>query len=250
LSRAVRLLDVEDLVAGYEADAPILNGVSIAVGRGEIIAILGPNGAGKSTLVKAIAGLMPGSTGRVSLDGEDITRRPAHAMVHLGLALVPQTDNVFASLSVSDNLKIAAQALEAGLRAARFDEAFALFPDLERQRRLPAGRLSGGQRQMLAVARALISAPKLLLLDEPSAGLAPKVVADVFHKLEAIRDSGVSVVLVEQNVRAALSIADRIYVLVEGRNRAAGPPGELGADPAIAALYLGGSRPPGAAVAR
>jgi branched-chain amino acid transport system ATP-binding protein len=240
------MLDVEALIAGYEAGAPILNGVSIAVERGEIIAILGPNGAGKSTLVKAIAGLMPEVSGRVSLDGEDITRRPAHAMVHLGLALVPQTENVFASLSVTDNLKIAAQSVAVRLRAARFDEVFALFPDLERQGSLPAGRLSGGQRQMLAVARALISAPKLLLLDEPSAGLAPKVVADVFHKLQAIRDSGVSVVLVEQNVRAALSIANRVYVLVEGRNRIAGSPETLGGDPAIAALYLGAGRLPAA----
>jgi branched-chain amino acid transport system ATP-binding protein len=236
------VLAVEHLVAGYELGAPIVNDVSMVADRGEIVVILGPNGAGKSTLVKTVAGLVPVAAGRVRLAGQDITARPAHDMVRSGLAFVPQTENVFATLSVADNLKIAAQPLAAGGRAIRISEVCGLFPDLARQLKLPAGRLSGGQRQMLAVARALIVTPQLLVLDEPSAGLSPKVVEELFRKLLEIRDSGVSVVLVEQNVRAALAIADRLYVLVEGRNRLEGSKRDLVADPAIAALYLDGGR--------
>jgi len=244
---AATILDVDTLVAGYEPGAPIVHGVSIGVGRGEIVVILGPNGAGKSTLIKAIAGLVPVVSGRIRLAGEDITARPAHAMVQRGLAFVPQTENVFTTLTVRDNLKLAAQKLAAGQRGARIAEMHVLFPDLKRQGDLPAGRLSGGQRQMLAVARSLIVAPQVLMLDEPSAGLSPKVVADVFRKLEEIRDSGVGVVLVEQNVRAALAIATRVYVLVEGRNRLEGTRDELASDTAIAALYLGGAMVAGGA---
>lgn len=239
MTRASPILEVDALVAGYERGAPIVNGVSIAACAGEIVVVLGPNGAGKSTLVKAIAGLVPVVSGRIRLAGEDITARPAHAMVRSGLAFVPQTENVFTTLSVADNLKLAAQTLASTERASRIAEVHALFPDLIQRRGLPAGRLSGGQRQMLAVARALIVAPKVLMLDEPSAGLSPKVVEDLFHKLREIRDSGVGVVLVEQNVRAALAIADRVYVLVEGRNRLEGPREALACDPAVAALYLG-----------
>jgi len=235
-----KILTVEHLVAGYEPGAPIINGVSIAADPGEIVAILGPNGAGKSTLVKAIAGLVPVAAGRVHLDGEDITMRAAHTMSRAGLAFVPQTENVFTSLSVSDNLKLAAQLIAGSQRAAQIRNVCTIFPDLARQQRLLAGRLSGGQRQMLAVARALIVSPKVLLLDEPSAGLSPKAVDELFRQLLAISRSGVSVVLVEQNVRAALAVADRVYVLVEGRNRLEGSKQELAADPAIAALYLGG----------
>lgn len=237
------LLTVENLVAGYEPAAPIVNGVSIAAERGEIVAILGPNGAGKSTLVKAIAGLTTVTAGRICLEGEDITMRPAHTLARAGLAFVPQTENVFGSLSVADNLKLAAHWISGRQRDARIQEVEMIFPDLARQRRLLAGRLSGGQRQMLAVARALIVSPKALLLDEPSAGLSPKAVDELFRKLRTISSSGVGVLLVEQNVRAALAIADRVYVLVEGRNRLEGSTQTLAADPAIAALYLGGHRP-------
>ena len=243
-----RILTVDHLVAGYERGVPIVNGVSIAADRGEIIAILGPNGAGKSTLVKAIAGLVPVAAGHIRLDAEDITTRPAHSMVRGGLAFVPQTENVFCTLSVADNLKLAAHTLAVRERAARTKEICGIFPDLARRQRLSAGRLSGGQRQMLAVARALIVSPKVLLLDEPSAGLSPKAVDELFRKLRQISSSGVGVVLVEQNLRAALAIANRIYVLVEGRNRLEGHSHELAADPVIAALYLGGSD--GRAVAR
>ncbi len=244
-----QLLTVDRLVAGYEPGAPILSGVSIAADRGEIVAILGPNGAGKSTLVKAIAGLVPVAGGQIRLDGEDITMRPAHTMVRGGLAFVPQSENVFGTLSVADNLKLAAHTLATRQRAARISDVYGFFPDLARQQRLPAGRLSGGQRQMLAVARALIVSPKVLLLDEPSAGLSPKAVDELFHKLLEIRGAGVGVLLVEQNVRAALVIADRLYVLVEGRNRLEGRKHDLAADPGVAALYLGGGAG-GAAAAR
>jgi branched-chain amino acid transport system ATP-binding protein len=233
------VLRVEGLRAGYTPSAPIVNGVSLQAARGEIVAVLGPNGAGKSTFVKAIAGLVPVSAGRVLLANQDITALPVHARLGGGLGFVPQTENVFATLSVHDNLLIGAQGLERAQRGTQIASIYALFPDLVRQRLLPAGRLSGGQRQMLAVARALLVAPKLLLLDEPSAGLSPKIVVELFAHLRVIRSSGVAIVLVEQNVRAALGVADRVEVLVEGRNRHSGSPAALAADTALAALFLG-----------
>ena len=169
-------LAIEALEAGYEPGLPIVRGASLAVQPGEIVAILGPNGAGKSTLVKAVAGLVPVSAGRVLLHGQDITRVPAHRLVFEGLAFVPQTENIFANLSIAENLELAAALLRAD-RRERLDPVYAMFPDLARQRTLRAGRLSGGQRQMLAVARALIARPRVLVLDEPSAGLSPKLVA-------------------------------------------------------------------------
>jgi branched-chain amino acid transport system ATP-binding protein len=174
----------------------------------------------------------------VLLDGRDITRVPAHRMVHEGLGFVPQTENVFANLTVLENLQLAA-ALIAKTRRRDIGEMFALFPDLDRQRKLAAGRLSGGQRQMLAVARALVASPSVLMLDEPSAGLSPKLVGVVFERLKAVRDTGVTILLVEQNVKAALAIADRAVVLVEGRERLAGRAAELADDKRMAALYLG-----------
>jgi branched-chain amino acid transport system ATP-binding protein len=233
------LLAVEQVVAGYEPGSPIVGGVSLVTGAGEIVAVFGANGAGKSTLVKAIAGLVPVVSGSIRFDGHDITGLPAHLLVARGLAFVPQTENVFATLSVGDNLLLAAQPLKSAVRGVRLAEVYGLFPDLARQRRLSAGRLSGGQRQMLAVARALVVAPKLLLLDEPSAGLSPKVVDDLFRRLVEIRASGVGVVLVEQNARAALAVADRLYVLAAGRNHLQCTGREMRADPAMAALHLG-----------
>ena len=234
------VLAVEGLVAGYEPGLPIVNGASMHAARGEIVALLGPNGAGKSTLIKAIAGLMKVSAGAVTFDGADITRLPAHKRIGVGLAFTPQTENVFAAMSVEDNLKLAAGLLAKADRPARTEAMFSTFPDLARQRGLLAGRLSGGQRQMLAIARALIVGPKALMLDEPSAGLSPKFVDMVFGKLAEIRAGGVTIVLVEQNTRAALALADRAYVLVQGRNRRDGPAKVLRDDPDIAALYLGG----------
>ncbi|MGG5818809.1 ABC transporter ATP-binding protein [Falsiroseomonas sp. HW251] len=235
MTPALRLDGIE---GGYEPGLPILRGASVSVAPGEIVALLGPNGAGKSTLVKAASGLVPVWSGRVYLGDRDITGLPAHRMVHEGLGFVPQTENVFANLSVLENLQLAA-ALIARPRRKPIDEMFTLFPDLDRQRRLAAGRLSGGQRQMLAVARALVASPSVLMLDEPSAGLSPKLVGVVFERLRAVRDTGVTILLVEQNVKAALAIADRGVVLVEGRERLEGPARELSDDPRMAALYLG-----------
>jgi branched-chain amino acid transport system ATP-binding protein len=238
----VSALVVRDLVAGYEPGVPIVNGASLTVAAGEIVAVLGPNGAGKSTLIKAIAGIAPIRSGAVFLGDEEITRLPAHRMVREGLAFVPQTENVFTGMSVEDNLRLAAGILPSDKRTRRIAEIYRFFPDLARQRRLLAGRLSGGQRQMAAIARALIAAPRVLMLDEPSAGLSPKLVEGVFARLAEIRASGVAIVLVEQNARAALAIADRGLVLVEGRNRHEGRAAELWGDARVAALYLGGAR--------
>ena len=235
-------LVVRELVAGYEPGVPIVNGASLTVAAGEIVAVLGPNGAGKSTLIKAIAGIAPIRSGAVFLGDQEITRLPAHRMVREGLAFVPQTENVFTGMSVEDNLRLAAGILPSDKRTRRIAEIYRFFPDLARQRRLLAGRLSGGQRQMAAIARALIAAPRVLMLDEPSAGLSPKLVEGVFARLAEIRASGVAIVLVEQNARAALAIADRGLVLVEGRNRHEGRAAALWGDARVAALYLGGAR--------
>ncbi len=242
------LLAVEDLTAGYEPGLPIVTGAALRLAGGEILAVLGPNGAGKSTLVKAIAGLVPIAGGTVRLLGADVTALPAHRRIGRGMAFVPQTENVFAAMTVADNLRLAGDRLADRREAARQTEAmYETFPDLRRQRTLAAGRLSGGQRQMLAVARALMASPRVLLLDEPSAGLSPKLVGEVFGRLAAIRAAGVGIVLVEQNVRAALAVADRALILVEGRNRHEGPADALAADPALAALYFGGHAPAEAA---
>lgn len=233
------VLLVKDLVAGYEPGLSIVRGASIRVGRGEIVVVLGPNGAGKSSFIKAIAGLVPITSGKVMLDGADITAAPAHTMVRLGLAFVPQTENIFPLMSIEDNLKVAGGILPPRLLPERIAEMYALFPDLAERRKTAAGNLSGGQRQMLAVARALIVHPKVLVLDEPSAGLSPKFVGMVFEMLASIRKTGVTILLVEQNAKAALAIGDRAYVLVEGKDRHEGVASQLWNDPVVAELYLG-----------
>jgi branched-chain amino acid transport system ATP-binding protein len=231
-------LAIHLLEAGYEPGLPIVRGASLQVHSGEIMAILGPNGAGKSTLVKAVAGLVPKSSGSVQLFGHDITHTAAHRMVFEGLAFVPQTENVFANLTIAENLELAAALLKAD-KHERLAPVYTMFPDLQRQRDLLAGRLSGGQRQMLAVARALIAQPRLLVLDEPSAGLSPKLVAEVLAQLRRVRDSGVTVLLVEQNVKAALTVADRAAVMAEGKEHIVATGPELLRDARIAELYLG-----------
>lgn len=238
MSDGVALSTVE-LVAGYEPDLPIVRGIDLDVRAGELVVVLGPNGAGKSTFVKAIAGLVPVHSGRVRLGGDDLTAVPTHRKVRHGLGFVPQTENVFATLSIHENLQIAAQMLPPERRSARIAELYAIFPDLATRPSRRAGALSGGQRQMLAVARALIVEPSVLMLDEPSAGLSPKIVGEVFARLRQINRGGVTVILVEQNVKAALAIADRAVILVEGQLRHEGTAAGLLDDPLVAELYLG-----------
>ncbi len=232
-------LQITDLVAGYEPGLPIVRGASLSVADGEIVAILGPNGAGKSTLVKAVAGTVPVFGGQVRLGAHDITGKPAHELARAGLGFVPQTENVFTTLTISENLALAGFFLPRAVQRERISAMYALFPDLAAKRRTDAGRLSGGQRQMLAVARALVPGPGVVLLDEPSAGLSPKLVGVVFEKLADIRRTGVTLLIVEQNARAALAIADRGIVLVEGVPRFEGPAKTLASDPEVARLYLG-----------
>lgn len=232
------LLEARDLVAGYSRGDPILRGASLQVAPHEIVTVLGPNGAGKSTLVKTIAGLVSVFSGGVRLAGRDITGLAPHRMTSIGIAYVPQVDNVFRRLSVEENLEMGAYTRRRGLRD-RLNAMYGLFPDLARLRRHPAGRLSGGQRQMLAVGRALMIDPTLLMLDEPSAGLSPKMVGQVFDNVRAVRDTGVTVLMVEQNAKAALTISDRGYVLAEGREVIAERAADLLRSPKVGALYLG-----------
>jgi branched-chain amino acid transport system ATP-binding protein len=239
MGEAPVVLSTTALVAGYERDLPIVRGVDFRVVAGELVLILGPNGAGKSTFVKAIAGLLPVHSGSLRLGERDVTAVPAHEKIRHGLAFVPQTENIFATLSIHDNLLLAADILPKQRRGARIAALYAMFPDLAERPSRRAGTLSGGQRQMLAVARALIVEPSVLILDEPSAGLSPKIVAEVFARLKLINRQGVTIVLVEQNVKAALGIADRAVILVEGQVAHEGTATGLAGDPLIGELYLG-----------
>ena len=242
------LLRADGLVAGYVPEVDILNGVSIKVREGEIVTIVGPNGAGKSTLLKCIFGLLPPRSGRVELHGEDITGRRPHVITRRGMSYVPQLDNVFPSLSVEENLEMGAIAGRDGDLRERMDAMYELFPRLAERRRQAAGTMSGGERQMVAMARALMPGPDVLLLDEPSAGLAPAFVDAIFEKVLDVNRVGVTVLVVEQNARRALAMSHRGYVLDLGRNRFEGPGRELLENPKVAELYLGGARPaPGAA---
>jgi len=233
------VLAVEALEAGYEPGAAIIRGISLTVDSGEIVSILGPNGAGKSTLIKAVAGLVPKFRGKVILEGRDITAAKAHELARSGLAYVPQTDNVFALMSVEDNLRLASDILAKPERQGQIEAMYGIFPDLARQRRLESGRLSGGQRQMLAIARALIAKPHILVLDEASAGLSPKLSGGLFAKLAEIRERGVTIIMVEQNARAALAACDRAIILNEGRIAHQGPAADIGSDPSIGRLFFG-----------
>lgn len=233
------LLSVRAVVAGYRPDLPIIQGISLDVDQGDFVTIIGPNGAGKSTLVKAVAGLLRISAGAVRLDGRDITNMPTHRMAEASVAYVPQTSNVFSTLTVEENLWAGAYALERRRARDRVAKAFDDFPDLRRHRGQKAKVLSGGQRQMLAIARAMLTEPRLLMLDEPSAGLAPKIVGEVFARLGALARSGIAVLMVEQNAKAAMAISDRTYVLAEGRNRIEGRSKDLLSDPVVAEIYLG-----------
>jgi ABC-type branched-subunit amino acid transport system ATPase component len=232
------LLEIDGLHAGY-GDHEILRGVGLRVEEGEIVAIIGPNGAGKSTLLKTIAGLLSPREGAGAVPRRADRRRAARAIIRRGLCYVPQEANVFAGLSVEDNLVIGGWAATRA-PADRAAAVSALFPVLAERRRQRAGSLSGGERQMLAIAMALMVEPALLLLDEPSAGLAPALQRLIFDRIRDINARGVGIVLVEQNARESLRLCRRGYVLVMGQTRAEGPGDELLADPEIRRAYLGG----------
>ncbi len=232
------VLRADLLVAGYVPGVNILNGTDLYCQPGELVGIIGPNGAGKSTLLKALFGLVKVGSGTVKLQGADITNQRADLLVRAGLGFVPQTNNVFPSLTIQENL-------EMGLYQApkRFDERFdfvtSLFPALADRRNQRAGSLSGGERQMVAMGRALMMEPSVLLLDEPSAGLSPVMQDEVFVQTRRINRAGVSVVMVEQNARRCLQICDRGYVLDQGRNAYTATGKDLSNDPKVIELYLG-----------
>lgn len=232
------LLEAFDVVAGY-GETEILHGVSIVVNPGEVVTIIGPNGCGKSTLMKAIVGLVRVRSGCVHFRGVDISEHNPEQTVRSGLCYVPQSDNVFPSMTIHENLEMGAFVRRDDYRD-RIHEMFQLFPDLQPSARRKAGSLSGGQRQMLAIARALMLDPVLLLLDEPSAGLAPALVQSVFERIRDINATGVSILLVEQNARESLRMSDRGYVLSGGSNQLEDSGPALLSNPDVGRLYLGG----------
>jgi ABC-type branched-subunit amino acid transport system ATPase component len=235
---AAPLLEAKDVVAGYASEVDILHGVSITVHRREMVAIIGPNGAGKSTLLRTIFGLLPARSGQVILKEQDITNRPPDELVLSGLSYVPQVDNVFPSLTIRENLEMGAFVRKNGLKD-RLDYVLSLFSDLADRPGEKAGRLSGGQRQMLALGRALMLDPDVLLLDEPSASLSPKMVEMIFDRIKMINAEGTGILLVEQNAREALSLCHRGYVLAMGENRLEGEAKSLLDNEEVGKLYLG-----------
>ena len=232
------LLEARGVSAGYVPGVDIIHDMALVCAEGELVGIIGPNGAGKSTLVKALFGLVDVRTGTVWFRGEDITGRPAHEMVRRGVGYVPQVHNVFSQLTIDDNLRMGAYLAPHRFRERR-DAVVELFPMLGERLGTQAGSLSGGQRQMLAMARALMTEPAVLLLDEPSAGLSPMMQDQVFDWIEGINDSGTAIVMVEQNARRCLQICDRGYVLDAGSNAYEATGQELLDDPKIVELYLG-----------
>lgn len=234
------LLRTEGVVAGYLAEVDILRGVDLRVREGEIVTIVGPNGAGKSTLIKTIAGLLTPRQGRITLRDAEITGLRPHSIARLGMTYVPQLDNVFKTMTVEENLQLGALVNPSVDGRERIDAMYEIFPRLAERRRQAAGTMSGGERQMVAMARALIPDPAVILLDEPSAGLAPNLVDVIFERVVAINATGVTVLMVEQNARRALAMSHHGYVLELGANRFEGPGAELLADPKVAELYLGG----------
>ena len=243
------LLEVRALHAGY-GRAEVLTGLDLRLERGQVVTVIGPNGAGKSTLLNALMGLLP-ARGELRFDGRDLAETTLEERVMMGLALVPETRELFTTMPVEDNLVLGGYralraagpfgALRGGAAAARrgLERVYALFPRLQERRRQLAGTLSGGERQMLAVGRALMGDPTLLMLDEPSLGLAPLIVRDIFQTIQRLRAEGVSILLVEQNARAALQVADHAYVLETGEITIAGAAAELARDPRVVEAYLG-----------
>jgi branched-chain amino acid transport system ATP-binding protein len=235
----VTLLRADDVVTGYGV-VQILHGVSVAAGDGQVTCIFGPNGCGKSTLLKAIAGAIGTWEGRVALDDDDITGMPSHDVLSHGLALMPQGGGVFPQLSVRDNLRMGGYTLRSRHAVnERIDELVEEFPRLGERMSVNAGNLSGGEQMILAIARALVVRPRFLLFDEPSAGLSPKLATEALARVAELAKRGVGVLMVEQNIREAMRVADRIYVLVGGRNRFEGRPDDIGDDRELMRLYLG-----------
>jgi branched-chain amino acid transport system ATP-binding protein len=232
------VLHAQELVAGYIPEVNILNGCDLEVRAGEFVGIIGPNGAGKSTLLKAILGMCKIRSGSISLNGQDITGRKAHELVPLGVGYVPQTKNVFPSLTVKENLEMGCF-LKPSVFKDRFAYVAEMFPKLADRAAHRAGALSGGERQMVAMGRALMLEPKVLLLDEPSAGLSPALQDEVFVQCRTINASGVAILMVEQNARRCLQVVNRGYVLDQGRNAYTGTGRELLGDPNVIELYLG-----------
>jgi ABC-type branched-subunit amino acid transport system ATPase component len=230
-------LETRGIVTGY-GEVNILHGVSVTVHDGEMVSVIGPNGAGKSTLLRAIFGLLPARAGAIWLQGEDVTNRRPDQLVLKGLSYVPQVDNVFPSLTIMENLEMGAFVRQDGMRE-RVEQVCGLFPDLAGRRGEVAGRLSGGQRQMLALARALMLDPSVLLLDEPSASLSPKMVGMIFERILEINRGGTAILLVEQNAKEALSVCHRAYVLAMGENRLEGDAKQLLDSEEVGKLYLG-----------
>ena len=232
------MLSIENIKSAY-GRIEVLHGVTLHVDAGEIVTLIGANGAGKTTLMHAISGVQPITEGAIRYEGEAIEQRPAHARVGLGISQVPEGRQVFEPLSVKDNLMLGAWSRRNDSLKEELARVCALFPMLESIWDVPAGALSGGQQQMLAIGRALMAKPRLLLLDEPSMGLAPNLVDEVLHAIRSLKDENLTILLVEQNARAALSIADRAYVMETGKITLSGTAAEIHSDPRVRAAYLG-----------
>ncbi len=234
-------LRVENVTAGYVRDLPVLRNVSVTLEKASIAAIIGPNGAGKSTLIKAIAGLVPITSGTVLLGDRDISRIRPDELAKYAISYVPQNDNIFRTLTIRQNLELVLRK-KPHEAADRLDDLFARFRPLGEKQYEKAGSLSGGQRQMLAVAMALATRPSVILMDEPTAGLSPKAAQEVLKLARGLTEHGVSILLVEQNVNQTLRIADHCYILAEGRNQLDGKAADLLRDPMVGEIYLGGKR--------
>lgn len=232
------LLRIDNVVSGY-GEMEILHGVTLEVAPGEIVSLIGPNGAGKSTVIKTVFGLVPAWSGSITFDGQEITRKAPEQIVRNGISYVPQVDNIFPSLTVEENLEMGAYLRNDDFRPM-MEKIYTMFPQIADRRSTPAGKLSGGMRQMVAFGRALMLEPRMLLLDEPSAGLAPLVVDLIFESIQSINQQGVTILMVEQNARQALAISHRGYVLVDGQNRLDGTGRELLENEEIGRLFLGG----------
>lgn len=230
-------LEITDLFAGY-GETEILKSINVSVEPAQTVAIIGPNGAGKSTVIKSVLGLLNVRGGKINLNGKDIIGIAPDEAIRQGISYVPQTHNVFPNLSVLENLEMGAWTRKIGIRE-RIDEMFTLFPDLQIKKSKIAGSLSGGQRQMVAMAKALMIDAKIMLLDEPTAGLSPKYQTEIFRTIQKINENGIPILLVEQNAKQALEIADKGYVLVDGANKVQGTGRELLDDRNVARMFLG-----------